>query len=277
MNISDLIYQGASFLKRNKIKSYNLDSEIILSSILNIKREKLLVTEDIVTNETIIKFKNLIMRRSKQEPVAYIIKKREFMSKDFFVNQKSLIPRPETELLVDAIVKLYKNKSLFFLDIGIGSGCIILSILNNLKDSRGIGIDICKKTLKNSKINLNKFNLSNRCKLLHRPVKEVRNLKFDLVVSNPPYVQKREINRLSNDIKKFEPRIALDGGNDGLDVIRKVIYNSKNILKCNGILALEVGYGQYLSVSKLLKSNNFRQKTVIKDYRNNIRCIFSTL
>ncbi len=277
MNISDLIYQGASFLKRNKINSYNLDSEIILSSILNIKREKLLVTEDIVTNETIIKFKNLIMRRSKQEPVAYIIEKREFMSKDFFVNEKSLIPRPETELLVDAIVKLYKNKSLFFLDIGIGSGCIILSILNNLKDSRGIGIDICKKTLKNSKINLNKFNLSNRCKLLHRSVKEVRNLKFDLVVSNPPYVQKREINRLSNDIKKFEPRIALDGGNDGLDVIRKVIYNSKNILKCNGILALEIGYGQYLSVSKLLKSNNFRQKTVIKDYRNNIRCIFSTL
>jgi len=140
MNISDLIYQGASFLKRNKINSYNLDSEIILSSILNIKREKLLVTEDIVTNETIIKFKNLIMRRSKQEPVAYIIKKREFMSKDFFVNQKSLIPRPETELFVDAIVKLYKNKSLLSLKLNLLFNLLFKN--KNIK-KKGINIPIC--------------------------------------------------------------------------------------------------------------------------------------
>ena len=105
----------------------------------------------------------------------------------------------------------------------------------------------------------------------------MRNFKFDLIVSNPPYIIKREINRLSGDIKNFEPKIALDGGNDGLDVIRKVIYKSKSILKSNGILALEIGNGQYLSVMKILNKNSFKKKLLIKDYKNNVRCIFSTL
>ena len=141
--------------------------------------------------------------------------------------------------------------------------------------SKGHKVDISNKTLMNAKINLKKFN--NRVKLLRRSIDNIRNIKFDLVVSNPPYVIKREINRLSGDIKKFEPRIALDGGNDGLDVIKKVIYKSRYILKSNGILALEIGTGQYLSVMKLLKASNFRKKVLIKDYRNNVRCIFSTL
>ena len=98
-----------------------------------------------------------------------------------------------------------------------------------------------------------------------------------MIVSNPPYIVRREINRLSQDIKKYEPRIALDGGNDGLDVIKKVIYKSTKVLKLNGILALEIGYGQYRSVKNLLMVNNFKEKIVIKDYENNIRCIFSTL
>mgnify|MGYP001386315437 CR=1 FL=1 len=277
MNTTELINFGSGILKKSKISSYNLDSEIILSNILNIPREKLLTNEENISNKTILKFKSLILRRSKQEPVAYIIGNKEFMSKNFFINHKSLIPRPETELLIDPIIKIYKDKKLFFLDIGIGSGCILLSILNYLRNSRGIGIDICKKTLANSRINLKRFKLSNRAKLLHKSVDEIRNIKFDLVLSNPPYVLKRDIKRLSNDIQRFEPRIALDGGNDGLDVIKKVIYKSKYILKSNGILALEIGNGQYSSVSTLLKTNNFRQKFVLRDYKKNIRCIFSTL
>ena len=164
---------------------------------------------------------------------------------------------------------------MFFLDAGIGAGCVTFAILNELQKSRGIGLDISKKTLSNAKKNLQKF--KNRVKLIQKPIDEIRNIKLDLIVSNPPYVVKREINRLSKDIKKFEPRIALDGGNDGLDVIKKVIYKSKYILKSNGILALEIGTGQYLSVMKLLKANDFRIKVLIKDYKNNIRCIFSTL
>ena len=275
MNSTQLLEIGAKTLKNNKVISYRLDSEIILSQILKISRENLLIKEYNISDIKIIKFKSLISRRSKQEPIAYIFKKKEFRSRDFFIDNKSLIPRPETELLIDPIIKIFKNKRLFFLDVGVGSGCITYSILNEIKQSRGLGIDISKKSLINAKINLKKF--KNRAKLMKRSIDDITHTKFDLIVSNPPYIVKREINRLSQDIKKYEPRIALDGGNDGLDVVKKVIYKAKNILKSNGILALEIGTGQYLSVTKLLKACNFRKKIIIKDYKNNVRCIFSTL
>jgi len=277
MKTAQLLNFGSNILRSKKIVSHRIDSEVILSYILKISREKLLIKEDKVCNENIIKFRSLISRRLKQEPVAYIIARKEFRSEDFFVDKKSLIPRPETELLIDPIVKIFKNKNLFFLDIGVGSGCIIFSILKELNHSKGIGIDICKKAVLNAKINLNRFNLKNRVKLLNKSVDQVLNKKFDLVVSNPPYIAKREINRLANDIRKFEPKIALDGGNNGLDVIKKVIYKSKEILKLKGVLALEIGRGQYFSVAKVLEESNFRQIKVVKDYQNNIRCIFSTL
>ena len=277
MKTTQLLDFGSNILRSKKIVSHRIDSEVILSYILKISREKLLIKEDKICNENITKFRSLISRRLKQEPVAYIIARKEFRSEDFFVDKKSLIPRPETELLIDPIVKIFKNKNLFFLDIGIGSGCIIFSILKELNHSKGIGIDICKKAILNAKINLNRFNLKNRVKLLNKSVDQVLNKKFDLVVSNPPYIVKRDINRLANDIRKFEPRIALDGGNDGLDVIKKVIYKSKEILKVKGILALEIGRGQYFSVARVLRENNFRQIRIVKDYQNNIRCIFSTL
>jgi len=277
MKTAQLLDFGSNILRSKKIISHRIDSEVILSYILKISREKLLIKEDKVCNENIIKFRSLISRRLKQEPVAYIIARKEFRSEDFFVDKKSLIPRPETELLIDPIVKIFKNKNLFFLDIGVGSGCIIFSILKELNHSKGIGIDICKKAVLNAKINLNRFNLKNRVKLLNKSVDQVLNKKFDLVVSNPPYIVKREINRLANDIRKFEPKVALDGGNDGLDVIKKVIYKSKEILKVKGVLALEIGRGQYFSVARVLRENNFRQIRIVKDYQNNIRCIFSTL
>ncbi len=277
MKTAQLLDFGSNILRSKKIVSHRIDSEVILSYILKISREKLLIKEDKICNENIIKFKSLISRRLKQEPVAYIIARKEFRSEDFFVDKKSLIPRPETELLIDPIVKIFKNKNLFFLDIGVGSGCIIFSILKELNHSKGIGIDICKKAILNAKINLNRFNLKNRVKLLNKSVDQILNKKFDLVVSNPPYIVKRDINRLANDIRRFEPKVALDGGNDGLDVIKKVIYKSKEILKLKGVLALEIGRGQYFSVAKVLEENNFRQIRVVKDYQSNIRCIFSTL
>ena len=277
MNTLQLLNLGSEILKKNKISSYLIDSEIILSKILNLSREKLLINEKGISSKNILKFKSKIRRRSRSEPIAYIFKTKEFMGSDFFIDRKSLIPRPETELLIEPIMKIFKNKNLFFLEIGTGSGCIILSLLNHLKYSKGIGIDVCKKTIENCKINLKKFNLENKCKIMHKSVDGLNSIKFDLVVSNPPYIVRRDIKRLSNDIKKFEPTVALDGGNDGLDVIKKVIYKSTKILKLNGILALEIGYGQYRLVKNLLIKNNFKEKLVIKDYKNNIRCIFSTL
>ncbi len=277
MKTSEVIDFGSRLLRKANINSNRIDSEVLLSHILKINRERLLVHESKLSLKDISKFNKMILRRLKKEPIAYIIKKKEFRSKDFFVSKNSLIPRPETELLIDPILKLFKNKRLFFLDVGIGTGCITYSILNELSDSRGIGIDICKKATSIAKINLKKFLIRNRVKLESLSIDQVFNKKFDLVISNPPYIVKREINQLSEDIKKFEPQKALNGGNDGLDVIKKIIYKSKNILKLNGILALEIGRGQYFSVNEILKLNGFKEIKKIKDYKDNIRCIFSTL
>ena len=277
MKISEIIDFGSRLLREGNINTNRIDSEVILSHILKINRERLLVHESKISLNDISKFNEMISRRLKNEPIAYIIKKKEFRSKDFFVSKNSLIPRPETELLIDPILKLFKHKKLFFLDVGIGTGCITYSILNELSNSRGIGIDICRKATSIAKINLKKFLIRNRVKLESLSIDQVYNKKFNLIISNPPYIVKREINQLSEDIKKFEPQKALNGGNDGLDVIKKIIYKSKNILKLNGILALEIGRGQYFSVNDILKLSGFREIKKIKDFKDNIRCIFSTL
>ena len=277
MVTSKLVNYGSNILKNGNVKTHRIDSEILLSHVLKISREKLLITENSVSPKKTLKFKSLISRRLKSEPIAYILQTKEFRSKDFIIKPTSLIPRPETELLIDPIVKFFKNKNLFFLDVGVGTGCIISSILMELKNSSGVGLDISAVAISNTLINLRRQKLENRARLFNKSINNFNNYMFDLVISNPPYINRRDIKRLSDDIKKFEPRIALDGGNDGLDVIKKVIYKSKYILKNNGLLALEIGNGQYISVNNLLKRNNFRQILALKDYNNNVRCIFSTL
>ncbi len=277
MYASQLINIGSKSLKNKKILSHQIDTEIILSHILCISREQLLIHDKKIQKNTFTKFKSLISRRLRNEPIAYIINKKEFRSQNLYVDNNSLIPRPETELLIDPIVEKFKNKKLFFLDIGVGSGCIISSILRELPNSFGVGIDISRNALLNAHKNLNYKNINNRYKLYHKSADQIHNKIFDLIISNPPYIVKRDLERLDDDIKKFEPRSALDGGNDGLDVIKKIIYKSKYILRLNGILALEIGNGQYLSVRNILKKNNFRVEQIIKDYKNNVRCIISTL
>ncbi len=277
MRTSEAINIGSKILRNKNIVSHKIDAEIILSHILKTSREKLLINEQDISHTDLKRFKKIISRRLKKEPIAYILNKKEFRSKDFYVVKNSLIPRPETELLIDPIIKKFKEKRLYFLDVGTGTGCIMLSILNELNNSRGLGIDICNKAISVAKVNLKTMNLNRRASLKCRSIDTIYNKKFDLVVSNPPYVVKREINQLSEDIKKFEPQKALDGGHDGLDVIRKVIYKSKSILKLNGILALEIGSGQNNSVSTILRLNGFREIKKIKDYKDNVRCIFSTL
>ena len=278
MEILTLINKGSKRLKNKDILSHRLDSEILLSKILNKTREELLINLDKkVKKQKINDFKTLIKRRSKKEPVAYIVKQKEFWSKDFLVNRNTLIPRPETELMVEKIVKLFNSKNITILDIGTGTGCILLSILSELRNSRGIGIDISSQAINIANKNLKKHFLASRAKFFKKSFHEIYHKKFDLIVTNPPYIMKKDIKNLSEDIKRFEPKLALDGGNDGLDVIKKVIYKSKSILKIKGMLALEIGNEQYIKVSKILRKNKFKIKYLVRDYQENIRCILSIL
>ncbi len=276
MKALDIIKIGSSILKEKNIPSHILDSEILLSKTISKSREKILVNLDQkITKKDILVFESYLQRRSQNEPIAYILEEKEFWSKKFKVNKHTLIPRPETELLVDQLLKIYEGKKISILDIGTGSGCIIISLLSDLKQSFGTGIDISKNAILIAKQNASKHKLFNKVKFLNKSLENVFNQKFDLIVSNPPYVEKKRIKNLSNDIKRYEPRMALDGGNDGLDVIKKVIYKSNHILKVKGMLALEIGNEQINKVSKILIDNNFRIKHVIKDYKNNVRCVFA--
>ncbi len=276
MNVLQLINLGSKELKSKKILSHKLDSEVILSKVLDKRREEILVDFDKTVNlENINIFKGLIERLSLKEPIAYILKEKEFWSKIFEVNKNTLVPRPETELMVDKLTKIYKNKNISILDVGTGSGCILISLLSELKFSRGIGIDISSKALFIAKNNAKKHKINNNLKFINRCFTNYFTKKFDLIVSNPPYILTKEIKNLQEDVKKYEPKIALDGGNDGLDVIKKLIYKAKDILKFNGLLALEIGNKQFRKVSNILVKRNFKIEYLIKDYNNNIRCLIT--
>ena len=279
MTPNQLIMKGSNFLKQNNIKSHTLDSELILSSVSGKDKEDFLLNNDFKLNPKQVKyFNHLILRRALlKEPIAYLTNKKEFWSIKFNINKGVLIPRPETEILVEKLIKYYKGRNPFILDIGTGSGCIIISLLSELKKSKGIAIDISNKAIKIAKGNSITYDTFKRVKFINSSISKFNSFKFDLIVSNPPYIARHQLKNLDEGIKNFEPKIALDGGNDGLDVVRKVIYKSGKILKINGMLALEIGNGQYKKVSQILKLNKFREKFFIKDFRDNIRCIFSVL
>ena len=276
---NELIKKGSNFLKKNKIKSHIIDTELLLSSVTGESREKFLLKSNLEMSQNQIRFfNNLISRRAlRKEPIAYLINKKEFWSMNFNVCKDVLIPRPETEILVETVLKYFKDRNPFILDIGTGSGCIIISLLKELNNSKAVAIDISNKAIKIAIKNARNNNVSKRIKFVNTSISNFNNFKFDLIVSNPPYIARHQLKNLDIGIKKFEPKLALDGGNDGLDVMRKVIYKSRKILKNNGMLAIEIGNGQYKKVSQILKLNKFKEKFLINDYKDNIRCILSVL
>jgi len=272
-----IIRNASQILKKNDIDSHELDAQIILSDIMGIKREKFITNKEIyITKNIIKKYYAAIKRRIKREPVAYIIGKKEFWSENFLVNRATLVPRPETELLIYKAINFFKGKKINILDIGTGSGCVLLSVLKELSLSRGIGIDISAKAIEMAKINSSRLNLSSRTKFKVIDLNKFNMGKYDLIVSNPPYIPKKDIKNLSKDIIRYEPIKALDGGIDGLDLIKKVIYKSSLLLKKNGMFALEIGFNQYKKVSSLLKKYRFREISREYDYKRNVRCIIST-
>ena len=277
MILEKTIKQASQLLKNKNIISHELDAQVILSDIMGVTRDFFITNSHIkVSENTIKKFNYAIRRRIKREPVAYIIGKKEFWSQDFVVNQTTLVPRPETELLIYKVIDFFKNKRINILDIGTGSGCILLSILKELDFSRGVGIDISRRAIKIAQINSKNLHLSHQSKFKIFDISKFNVGKYDLIVSNPPYIPSRDIKNLSKDIINYEPLVALNGGIDGLDLIRKVIYKSNSLLKKNGLLAIEIGFNQYLKVFSLLKQYGFREMSRQCDYNYNVRCIIST-
>ena len=244
---------------------------------MGVTREFLIINDYLtVSKRTKKKYDNAIKRRIKKEPVAYIIGKKEFWSQNFKVTSSTLVPRPESELLIYNVIKYFKNKKINILDIGTGSGCILLAILKELQFSCGIGIDISDKAIKIAKENSKNLNLLNRSKFKTFDINSFNVGKYDLIVSNPPYVPFKEIRNLTKDIINFEPIVALNGGKDGLDLIKKVIYKSTKLLKKDGLLAIEIGNKQYPKVSDLLNQLGFKEMSKLYDYNRNVRCIIST-
>ena len=278
MDIKNTLSSAVKILSKFNIKNPTLDSEILLSKVISKDRKYIILNSNKKINkENLEDFNNLIERRKKGEPIAYITNNKEFWNDSFYVDKNVLIPRPDTELLVEQILRITKNKTqLRFLDIGTGSGCILLSILKEKKNFLGTGIDLSQKCLNTTKNNAYKLNVSNRVRLFKTNVDKFIHGKYDLIISNPPYIKKLDLKYLEKDVVNFEPRLALDGGLDGTSEISKVINKSSELIKKNGKLILEIAFDQKYKVKKMLKDKGFYINKVSKDFANNDRCIIST-
>ena len=278
MNINLAINEGSIILKRKFIPNPLLDAEILMAKTINKDRNYILLNSSDPINEyDLNNFYKLIEDRSLGNPVAYLTKKKSFWNSDFFITKDILIPRPDTELVVENVLRLSKQKNkLNLLDIGVGSGCILLSILKERKTFYGTGIDKSGKCLKISKINAANLKVCSRLKLYKSDVDKFNWGKYDLIVSNPPYIKKHKLKYLERDVADFEPRLALDGGLDGLTEIKKVIKKSASLIKKNGKFVLEIGFDQKNRVINLLKREGFYINSTQKDLGNNDRCIVST-
>ena len=277
-NIENIIKNAGYVLKKKNIPSYNLDAEILLAKVLKKKREYLITNlKKKIDDSEIIEFNKILRRRESREPIAYITKKKDFWKSSFFVDKNVLIPRPDTETVMNEMLKIFKFKErLNVLEIGTGTGCIILSLLKEKKNFKGVGIDIDQKCIDISRKNAINLNLDNRIKFYKCNVDNFNLGKYDLIISNPPYIKKSFLRYLEKDILNFEPKLALDGGLDGLSKIRNIVLKSSNLLRINGKLILEIGFDQKEKVKKILNENSFYVDGIKKDLAGNDRCVIST-
>ena len=269
---------GNDYLINKNIQNYKLDVEILASETINKSREHFLLNEkNKFTKKEFNKFNKLLKQRNNRQPLAQIINKKEFWKKNLYIDGNVLIPRPESEHLVEETINLIKDEANYsILDIGCGSGCLIISILLEKIKCRGTALDVSKKAIKVSKINAKMQHIQNRIKFIHSDIDKVIVGKYDLIVTNPPYINKNKIKYLDDEVRIFEPKLALDGGIDGLSKIKNIILKSSKLIKRGGKLIIEIGFDQKFKVQEILKKNFFYVNKVVKDYSGKDRCIIST-
>lgn len=267
MNIEDVLKFSKNELKN--VDNPILESYMIAGYVLGKERIDLsLNLEQKVSTEDFNKIKSLIVRRRNNEPIAYILGEKNFYGYDFLVDEGVLVPRFDTEVLVEKTLEILaksSKKKLFGLEIGIGTGIISLSLLKNENRLRMDMIDINMKAIENSKKNAKSLNLTDRVSIFLSDIYQNISNKYDFIISNPPYIEKDDINKLSEQIKNYEPINALDGGEDGLDFYRRILSDTKYLEK-DGFYAFEIGYNQAKDVKKLLEKKNFHKNKIFKDY-----------
>ena len=284
------LIEKTKLLKDNFIEVPKLEARLLLAKTFNKNLNwTYLNTEKRISKKKIMIYEMLIKKKIKRFPTAYLLENKEFYSMNFKVNENTLIPRSETEILIEEIKKNFKSRKRFsVLDLGTGTGCILLSILKEFKNAIGIGIDKYLETIKVAKINSKKNHLSKRAKFINLDwnkknfFKEILKInkkfcgngKFHLVVSNPPYIERKEMNNLMQEVK-FEPKVALDGGHDGLRSYKKIFPQLKIILSKKGSIFFEIDPNKAGKIKKILETEGFKQITFLKDLLNKKRAVFA--
>ena len=278
MNYQQILNKASNQLHFKNLKSPKLDSELILAKTLNVCREEILLNLNKKINKfNLNKFNYYLNMRINHKPIAYIVNFKHFWKYKFFVDRNVLIPRPETELVIEKIMEilpLSSNKNI--LDIGTGSGCIAITLIKERPNCSITAIDKSKKAIKVAKKNAEMHQVGKKVKFLNIDVDKYFSNKYDLIVSNPPYIKNSELLSLDKDVKLNEPKLALSGGSSGLEIFFKIINKCKMLLKNNGKLFLEIGHKQGKELSKYLNLNGFNQTKIYKDFAGKDRCLVST-
>lgn len=286
MEINHLLKKGVEMIKGREYGNPVLEATLLLANLLNVDKIYIYTHGDLQVPTPIVdKFLELMEKRKKGYPIQYILSEKEFMGLDFYVEEGVLIPRPDTEVLVEYVLKYidknYDNKAINFLDLGIGSGAIILSLAYYKRNINAYGVDIDDIPLKVANINKEKFKLDNVKLYKGDLFQGIEGLglegKFHIIASNPPYIPKREIETLQTEVKDYEPMSALDGGEDGLIFYRKIIPEARKYLKQGGLLIFEIGYNQGKEVEDILIEEGFKDTKILKDLQGLNRVILGIL